>query len=142
MAEKEHDFIKQVEELAERDGRYRREAYFFLYAALEFTVRDLGRDKEETQEKRHVSGQELARGIAAFAREQYGPMARSVLEHWGITKTDDFGGMVFALVKAGLMSKTEEDRIEDFSGVYDFDNEFDWQKGSEKKIDIKKIKNL
>ena len=142
MAEKEHDFIKQVEELAEGDGRYRKEAYFFLYAALEFTVRDLGRDKEDTQEKRHVSGQELARGIAGFAREQYGPMARSVLEHWGITKTDDFGGMVFALVKAGLMSKTEEDRIEDFSGVYDFENEFDWQKGSERKIDIKKIKNL
>jgi uncharacterized repeat protein (TIGR04138 family) len=134
--------VKRVEALAEQDGRYRREAYLFLYAALEYTVRRLGRDKAQTQAERHVTGQELARGVAAFAREQYGPMARSVLEHWGVRQTQDFGEMVFLLVKAEMMSKTEEDRIEDFVGVYDFETEFDWRKGSGRKIDVKNIKNM
>ena len=142
MADAEKDFVTQVEEVAERDGRFRKEAYFFLYAALEYTVRKLGRDKAKTQEKRHVSGQELSRGIAEFAREQYGPMAQSVLEHWGIRRTQDFGQMVFTLVNAGLMSKTDDDRAEDFEAVYDFEEEFDWRRTSRKKVDPKNIKNL
>jgi len=142
MAEAENDFVKRVEAVAEQDGRYRKEAYLFLYAALEYTVRKLGRDKAKTQVERHVTGQELARGIAAFAREQYGPMALSVLEHWGVRRTRDFGEMVFLLVNAEMMSKTEEDRIEDFTDVYDFEKEFDWRRRDRKKIDVKNIKNM
>lgn len=142
MADPEHDFVGRVEEIAEKDGRFRREAYLFLYAALEFTVRKLGRDKAATQAERHVRGQELSRGIAAFAREQFGPMTRSVLEHWGIRQTQDFGEMVFLLVNGGMMSKTEEDRIEDFTDVYDFATEFDWQTLEGKKLDVKNLKNM
>ncbi len=142
MAEAEDDFVKRVESLAEQDGRYRKEAFLFLYAALEYTVRRLGRDKAKTQAERHVTGQELSRGIGEFAREQYGPMARSVLEHWGVRRTRDFGEMVFLLVNAGMMSKTEEDRIEDFADVYDFEKEFDWRRRDRQKIDLKKIKNM
>ena len=36
-------------------------------------------------------------------------MARTVFRQWGIQRTDDFGDMVFNLVEAGLMSKTEQD---------------------------------
>ncbi|OGG51475.1 MAG: hypothetical protein A3F84_06950 [Candidatus Handelsmanbacteria bacterium RIFCSPLOWO2_12_FULL_64_10] len=142
MAEAENDFVKRVEALAEQDGRYRKEAYLFLYAALEYTVRRLGRDKAQTQAERHVTGQELSRGVAEFAREQYGPMARPVLEHWGVRRTRDFGEMVFLLVNAGMMSKTEQDRIEDFADVYDFGKEFDWRRRGRQKIDLKNIKNM
>ena len=58
-------------------------------------------------------------------------MTKAVFAHWGITKTSDFGEMVFTLVKAGLMSKTEEDTLEDFRDVYGFDEEFDWEKRRE-----------
>lgn len=142
MPEAENDFVNRLVTLAEQDGRYRKAAYLFLYAALEYTVRKLGRDKAQTQTERHVTGQELSRGIAEFAREQYGPMTYSVLEHWGIRRTQDFGEMVFLLVNAGMMSKVEQDRIEDFMDVYDFEKEFDWRRRDRQKIDLKKIKNM
>ena len=37
---------------------------------------------------------------------------------------EDFGHIVFAMVEAGMMFKTEEDSIKDFQGVYDFSDAF------------------
>jgi len=118
------DFFQQVEQLAEEDGRYGREAFLFTFAALDHTVRALNR-AQEPESGRHVSGPELAWGIADYAREQYGPMARTVLAHWGLNNTLDFGHIVFALIDAGLMRKTENDNLEDFAAVYDLDEIFD-----------------
>lgn len=115
--ESEDDFRRKVEEVAVRDGRYRTEAYFFVYAALEYTLSKL-------PIRRHVTGKELLEGISQYAKELYGPMVRTVFEHWGVTKTDDFGQIVFTLVDASLMGKTDEDSIEDFKDVYDFEQEF------------------
>ena len=112
-----NDRTRQIEELAERDGRYKKEAYFFLYWALDHTLNKL-------KAPRHVTGQELLRGISEYGRKQYGPMTKLVLEYWGIIRTEDFGNMVFNLVDTVMMGKTEEDRIEDFQDVYDFDEEF------------------
>ena len=43
-----------------------------------------------------------------------------MLGQWGVTETLDFGRIVFALVDGGLMSKTPEDRLEDFADIFDF----------------------
>jgi uncharacterized repeat protein (TIGR04138 family) len=48
-------------------------------------------------------------------------MARTVFARWGIQRTGDFGEIVFNLIAAGLMSKTDEDTREDFRDVYDLD---------------------
>ncbi len=48
-------------------------------------------------------------------------MARTVFHMWGIQRTDDFGDIVFNLVEAGLMNKTDEDTRKDFHEVYDLD---------------------
>jgi uncharacterized repeat protein (TIGR04138 family) len=48
-------------------------------------------------------------------------MARTVFRLWGIERTDDFGEIVFNLIDAGLMSKTDKDDRSDFRGVYDLD---------------------
>ena len=125
MQDAENAFLQKIEEIAERGGRYRAEAYLFIYAALEYTVRKLKRDRSETPAGRHVTGQELAWGIADYAREQYGPMSRAVFEHWGVRETLDFGWIVFNLVDEGMMGKREEDSLEDFRDVYDFDEAFD-----------------
>jgi len=133
------NFLQQVEDLADQDGRYGREAYLFTFAALDHTVRALNRD-HEPESSRHVSGQELAWGIANYAREQYGPMARTVLAHWGLNTTLDFGNIVFALIEEGLMRKTENDSLEDFADVYDLDEVFDPKRiQSELKIPIEQI---
>ena len=122
--ESQEELIARVEEIAERDARYRKEAFFFIFEALAHTVKTL----ELSAGQRHVSGRQLLSGISEMALDQFGPMVKTVFEHWGVRKTKDFGEIVFLMVNSGLMGKTEEDSVEDFDGVYDFDEEFDWRK--------------
>ena len=75
-------------------------------------------------------------GISEYSADQFGPLTRSVFAHWGIEQTRDFGEIVFKLVGANLLRKTDEDRIEDFVDVYDFAEEFDWKK---RKADLKRL---
>jgi uncharacterized repeat protein (TIGR04138 family) len=110
--------IFELLKILERDKRYYPEAYSFIMASLNYTMKKLKR-------KGHITGQELSDGIKDYALEQFGPMARLVLEHWGITKTDDFGEIVFNLVNAGLLGKTDQDSKTDFNNRYDFKEAFD-----------------
>jgi uncharacterized repeat protein (TIGR04138 family) len=48
-------------------------------------------------------------------------MAKVVFRHWGITVTNDFGEIVFNMIEAVLMSRSEQDNRSDFDNVYDFD---------------------
>jgi len=114
----ELDFFKVIEKIIEKDPRYKSEAYLFLMAALNFTVTRL-------DAPRHVTGQELLDGIRIYAIDQFGPLARTVLEHWGVYATEDFGNVVFNMIDAKLLSKTEGDSIDDFKGIYDFRVVFD-----------------
>ncbi|MEW6752440.1 MAG: Minf_1886 family protein [Candidatus Latescibacterota bacterium] len=122
---KNGELVEKVEHLAERDGRYRKEAYLFIYDALQFTVEKLGKS-HLSDEQRHISGRDLLGGISEFGLNQFGPLTRSVFAHWGVHTTRDFGQIVFNLVGANLMRKTDRDCIEDFTDVYDFEREFDW----------------
>jgi uncharacterized repeat protein (TIGR04138 family) len=74
--------------------------------------------------RRHVSGGELAWACRDFARAQFGLLAPSVLGHWGVTRTDDFGRIVFTLVDVGLLVTQPGDRESDFAAVYDFSDAF------------------
>ena len=74
---------------------------------------------------RHVSGPQLCEGLRDYALKQWGLLARTVLRRWSIRRTDDFGKIVFTLVENGHMSKTEDDRQEDFHNVFDFATAFD-----------------
>lgn len=118
-------FLQDIEAVAETDGRYSRAAYLFVYDALQHTVEKLGKSSMP-REQRHVGGRELVYGISEYALDQFGPMALTVFDHWGIHQTKDFGEIVFNLVNGNLMSRTDDDSIEDFSGVYDFAHELDW----------------
>lgn len=110
--------LSTIEGIVKNDPRYKVEAYAFLFAALSHTQTKLNKP-------RHVTGRELLEGIKELALEKYGKIARTVLEHWGVRKTDDFGEIVFNLVEAGLLGKTDEDKKEDFKDVYDFEEVFD-----------------
>ena len=55
---------------------------------------------------------------------QLGQPDREVLGHWGITRTEDFGRIVFTLVDIGLLVTQPGDQVEDFEGVYDFAEAF------------------
>ena len=109
--------LETVERIIQRDGRYKMEAYSFVLAALSHTVRKF-------KESRHVGGRELLQGIKEYAKAQFGPMTRTVFEHWGVKSTEDFGHIVFSLVDAKLLGKTEQDSITDFKDGYDFKEVF------------------
>jgi uncharacterized repeat protein (TIGR04138 family) len=109
--------LDRLRKLAEKDGRFAIEAYLFVYDALPVAQKLHGRE-------RHVSGRELLDGIRVLARKRYGRVAKLVLNCWGVKTTDDFGAIVFNLVNNGLMSKTEEDKVEEFHSVFDFDRAF------------------
>lgn len=111
------DVIARLQKHAE-NGRYCLAAYDFVLRGLDQTIRAL-------PEVRHVSGQELMEGLQAFAKEQFGPMAKHVLNSWSIMRTEDFGQIVFELVEQGILRKTEEDRLEDFVDRFDFDEVFE-----------------
>ena len=49
---------------------------------------------------------------------------KTVLNEWGITRCADFGDIVFNLIEYNVFSKTENDRREDFTEVFDFDEAF------------------
>ena len=104
-------------ELRRRDGKFNERAYVFVLAALEFAQGKL-------TERRHLSGGELSWACRDFAIEQFGLLAQSVLAHWGVSRTEDFGQLVFLLIDAGLLARQPSDKIEDFDRVYDFGEVF------------------
>ena len=108
---------ERLKEVVARDGRYHINAYRFVYEALDYTVKQL-------EKKRHISGRELLEGLKNLAIEQFGGLAVMVFDVWGVRKTADFGNIVFNLVEADLMSRSEDDSREDFDGVYEFRDVF------------------
>ncbi|GAX62310.1 hypothetical protein SCALIN_C29_0094 [Candidatus Scalindua japonica] len=121
-----HDTWKKLQGLVNKDCRYSMQSYQFIFEALDYTVSQLGKKYNSSiEQERHVTGQELSEGIKQFAMEKFGYMTRIVFEQWGITKSGDFGEIVFNLVESGLMGKTETDSLDDFKELYDFYIEFD-----------------
>ncbi len=118
----EISFEEALEFIRTRDARYETDAYVFVREALDHTQKTIGKDARGRM--RHVSGQELLKGIREYALSQFGPMTTMVLEYWGIRKCRDFGEIVFNMVDSGLLAKTESDSREDFDGGYDFDEAF------------------
>ncbi|KAA0213802.1 hypothetical protein EDM80_07650 [bacterium] len=102
-------------EIRRKDPRYAADAYRFAFEGLDYTLRRYL--KLETP--RHVTGPELCEGMRRLALEQFGFMAYDVWKSWGIHCTRDLGQIIFNLVDAKLLRATDEDRIEDFTDVFD-----------------------
>jgi uncharacterized repeat protein (TIGR04138 family) len=121
-----------LKEIMDRAGGYSPACFGFIRDGLAHTVEMVhGNPEDQTilelglaEESRHVSGHELSIGFRDFAIERYGMLAKSVLNRWGIHYTRDFGNIIFAMVEAGLMRTTEEDTIDDFDSIYEFDDVF------------------
>jgi uncharacterized repeat protein (TIGR04138 family) len=110
-------FEESVVSILERDQRYDGHAYFFLKDALDFTVKRFA--ENASGRNRHVTGKELLEGFRDFALEQYGPMAATLMEEWGIHQSGDIGNMVFRLIEEQVFGKQDTDKPEDFEGWFD-----------------------
>jgi uncharacterized repeat protein (TIGR04138 family) len=114
----ELQFSAEVLTRLRADGyRYDERAYLFMLAAIEFL-------QSRLEARRHVTGAELAWACRDLAVRQFGLLASDVLGYWGIRRTEDYGSIVFILVRAGLLSTQATDREEDFAAVYEFGEAF------------------
>jgi len=105
-------------------GQYHERAYLFVLASIEFI-------QSRIEVRRHVTAQELAWSCRDLAQQQFGLMAPAVLAHWGITRTNDIGRVVYTLVEVGMLVTQPGDQESDFEDVYQFAEVFgesyDWQ---------------
>ncbi len=129
-----------LQQMLEQDARYPLDAYVFVRDALSYAsdVLNLGSDslhepslefespsRSRSAGERHLTGQELCEAIRLYAINQFGYMAKTVLNNWGITCTNDFGNIVFNMINVGLMKKSQNDRREHFDNVYEFSDVFE-----------------
>ncbi len=137
MSDETHSLLQ----LVKQDDRYPVEAYFFIRDALAFAAdsMELGKYSEtaidepesleptlkQSRRERHLTGQELCEAIRRYAINQYGYMAKIVLNRWGISQTGDFGEIVYNMINVGIMKKSSQDRRSHFDNVYDFDDVFE-----------------
>ena len=103
------------------NSRFKPEAYIFLNEGLSRTIQEV---REREKNYRQITGAELTEGLRQCALDQYGALAKTVLNRWGIHTTRDFGEIVYILLDAGLLGKTVDDKIEDFDDLFDFDTAF------------------
>ncbi len=115
------DFSEAVDHLTGQDSRYHRDAYYFIREALDHAVK---LRKRQLGEVGHVTGQQICEGAKQVALKQYGPMVPTVLAYWGISKTEDFGELVWNLIDLGVFGKTDKDSRRDFTTVFSFHDAF------------------
>lgn len=111
------DIYRKIEAISEASGRFRPQAFLFVFRCLEYCRRELERQG-------HVRGRELVAAARDVALAEFGPMAKTVLNEWGIEATEDIGTIVFLMCDENLLSKTEEDTLDDFRDGFDFETEF------------------
>ena len=116
-------FQAKIEVLLTEHHSYAAEGYFFLRDTLEIATKSSKKVKKNPTPL-HISAGELLEAFRIYALKEFGPMAVTVFDYWGIRSCEDVGQMVFHLVQKGIFSKTEQDTIEAFRNCYDFNEAF------------------
>lgn len=117
------EFPDAVKEICTTDTRYHPETYGFVREGLDHTIKSLKRHRSNAATS-HVTGQELLNGLREYALREFGPMSKTVLNEWGVMNCEDFGQVVFNLVKADVLGKTDSDSLNDFKSGFSFDEAF------------------
>ena len=116
---------RKIWDVIREDPRYAYEAYEFFCEAVGYTQESLGRapvEEDDPEADYHISGEELSRGACELAVLEFGLMASVVFRHWGLRRTDDIGEIVFNLIKAEKLSRSERDERDDFRDLFDLDD--------------------
>lgn len=125
---------KSIQEIAKLDGRYSLRAFQFVHEGLEYAVKKFYGIGQPSDEPHHITGKQLCEGLAEFASDKWGRMAKVALNQLGIKSTNDFGNIVYLMVEHKWMHARPEDSIEEFQEVYEFEEIF------EKKYDFSAAK--
>lgn len=106
-------FEDAVDEIMKRYPDYAPDAYPFMRSALDSASRRFGK----TDANPHLSAEELYLGFCAAALEEYGPLAKAVMEHWNIRSSEDVGAIVYHLIEVGVFGRQEGDTQTQFNGL-------------------------
>ena len=139
------NFRDELARIIASDPRYSIEAYAFVLEALNHAKHqklkgkgtrprqgrarrsqtvNAGASSSSSKKSRvsgHVTGRELCEAVRKLALRQYGLLAATVLNHWGVRSTSDIGDIVYNLIAAGDLEKTPSDSRSDFDDVFDFE---------------------
>jgi uncharacterized repeat protein (TIGR04138 family) len=122
--------------IRKRAASFPEEAFQFLREGLQHTSKMIHGDappprmydpdepEPANDSRRHVSGQQLCLGLRDLAIKRYGLLAHTVLSHWNVQTTDDFGLLVYGLVDRGELRTSVDDSPADFHAVFEFDEAF------------------
>ena len=115
-------FAEAVDRILERDPRFHRDVYAFMRDALDFTVKQLKKNKDSVS--KHVTPSQLLDGVRLFAIKEFGPMVPTVFGYWNIRTSEDLGHIVFNMIREEILGKNESDTLEQFRDGYDFHEAF------------------
>lgn len=106
-------FEDAVERLTQQYPQWKAEGYYFLRTAMDEASERFASNRDD----KHLSAEELYMGCCACALDEYGPLARLVLESWGIATCSDVGTLVYNLIDAGIFSSQPGDTREQFDAL-------------------------
>ena len=116
----DQSFEETVARICDKDSKYDIEAYYFVREGLDYAAEKY----KDGDTRRHVTGQELCEALREYALDEFGPAAYLALTEWNLTKTDDFGEIVYRLITEGVFGKEPQDSKDDFKDVYTFESAF------------------
>lgn len=118
--------VEIIQRLSEQYNYYR-EAFIFTLEVIHYSSQ---RIKKDEGKQRHLSCEEFANEFVEFAKNKFGVLADTVLEQWNVRTSKDIGILVFSLIENGMMSKNEEDSLDQFEGLFETKDvsRYDWKK--------------
>ena len=122
------EILEKINQIIAEDPRYNANAYYFLLKCLNYSFDKFKKvfiDSEKAEKSKHISGEQLLQGIGEIALLDFGYMTQAVFNCWGITKTQDWGEIVYNMILRNLLSESDTDCKVDFKDVYDFVDAFD-----------------
>src|SRR5262249_465379 len=113
-------FEDTVEQIVAQNESYSREAYQFVRDSLRLTIESAIKAGHAAE----VNATDVLEGLRNSAIRQFGPMAKFVLEEWGIHTCQDFGEILFNLADAGFLANSAKGCRRAFANGFDFDAAF------------------
>lgn len=107
------DFYDALQGVLSRHKEYHPNAYQFLYLATNPASYAVRVNKKGRQPK-HLTAAEYYAALCRLAQQEYGPLARTVFEYWGLKTTQDVANATYFLIEAGIFCKQEQESREDF----------------------------
>ena len=109
---------KTIFMLTATDRTFPKAAYLLAMEALDFAIKHRASTIKEAA-KTSLSVAEYHDYFIKFCKQSFGMLALATLHSANIYSNEDLGSVVFNLINAGLLKKTNDDKQEQFSRLPD-----------------------